>query len=344
MIPKRIRTYLNDRCLNDDIIAVKGIDWDARTNRIVIPIRDKNKKFLFNKYRRDPLAAPEVSKYTYDTGSKISLYNIDTVSVGDRVIITEGEFDCLVLEAHGFKSVSSTGGAGSFQKEWAKDLSLNETYICYDADTAGAHGVIKTHVDLPGSRMIWLPIIPGTKDVTDFFMNEDNPVQQFRELMMKAHSLNFPIEPEEIPETKIVLKRLKSAFDFIADKYVYIDRELANKGKSTLYTSEVLRYCNERSDYYDHLLKYKNNPERHFDEDALAEAKRYPMQSILKVNAQGFARCIWHDENTPSMKYYPKTNTVYCFGCSRAGDVLDVYMAKRGVTLSEAIKALTKHG
>jgi len=71
------------------------------------------------------------------------------------------------------------------------------------------------------------------------------------------------------------------------------------------------------------------------------KAKMYPITSLIKVNKAGFARCVWHDEKTPSMKYYPKTNHVYCFGCHRRGDAIDVVQAIRGCSFGEAVDQLS---
>jgi hypothetical protein len=43
----------------------------------------------------------------------------------------------LVLEANGFKAITSTAGARAFKKEWAKEFeSILEVYICFDNDEA----------------------------------------------------------------------------------------------------------------------------------------------------------------------------------------------------------------
>lgn len=76
----------------------------------------------------------------------------------------------------------------------------------------------------------------------------------------------------------------------------------------------------------------------------LGEIKRNcPITDHIEFNGANMARCIWHREKTASMKYYPKDNHVYCFGCNKHGSVIDVVMAKDNCTFLEALKKL-KHG
>lgn len=41
-----------------------------------------------------------------------------------------------------------------------------------------------------------------------------------------------------------------------------------------------------------------------------------------KPNRSGFIRCPFHQEDTPSLKIYPDSNSFYCFGCGVGGDVI----------------------
>lgn len=47
--------------------------------------------------------------------------------------------------------------------------------------------------------------------------------------------------------------------------------------------------------------------------------------------------CPFHEDDKPSMKIYPETNTFHCFGCGKTGDVIDFIMLKEGITKHEAI-------
>lgn len=69
-------------------------------------------------------------------------------------------------------------------------------------------------------------------------------------------------------------------------------------------------------------------------------AKLVPIDSIVHFT-RGFAPCLWHDEKTPSMKYYKKNNKVHCFGCGKGGDVIDVMQQIKQCDVKTAVQFLT---
>ena len=60
----------------------------------------------------------------------------------------------------------------------------------------------------------------------------------------------------------------------------------------------------------------------------------------LQLNAQGFCRCPFHAEDTPSCKIYPGSNGFYCFGCGAGGDVISLAARLLGLTPIEAARRL----
>lgn len=70
----------------------------------------------------------------------------------------------------------------------------------------------------------------------------------------------------------------------------------------------------------------------------IERANQYPIENLVKF-VRGKAPCIWHKEKTPSMHLYPD-NHVYCFGCSKGGDAIAVYMTLKEAGFEEAVKSL----
>lgn len=72
----------------------------------------------------------------------------------------------------------------------------------------------------------------------------------------------------------------------------------------------------------------------------IAKAKMVPISNYVDFNRAGFALCLWHNEKSPSMKYSPKYNKVYCFASCGGHDIIDVIQVIKSCSLSEAVKFL----
>lgn len=75
-------------------------------------------------------------------------------------------------------------------------------------------------------------------------------------------------------------------------------------------------------------------------ETDLISLKQIPIDRFISFNSSGMAKCIFHNEKTPSMKYYKKSNTVHCFGCGKTADVIDIVRELNKCTFKEALKIL----
>lgn len=73
----------------------------------------------------------------------------------------------------------------------------------------------------------------------------------------------------------------------------------------------------------------------------IQKAKEFPIPDMLGEGKSNFYSCLWHREKTPSMKYYPDTNTVHCFGCGEGGDAIEVAKKLYNTNFVETIKNLT---
>ena len=56
----------------------------------------------------------------------------------------------------------------------------------------------------------------------------------------------------------------------------------------------------------------------------------------IETNFAGFSHCIFHSENTASMKFFSDSGRFYCFGCGASGDSIDLVAQLFGTSRSEA--------
>lgn len=137
---------------------------EFHSGRIVIPYLSRGS--VLQVRGKDPAA-----KYFTPTGDSVRLYNQDALRDADYVIVTEGEFDCLILEQHllmaadpRVRRIAIVGlpGAGVWPggKEGFADYfrDAKRVYIGFDPDDTGKREALKLK-ELLGSkaRVIELP-------------------------------------------------------------------------------------------------------------------------------------------------------------------------------------------
>ena len=88
--------------------------------------------------------------------------------------------------------------------------------------------------------------------------------------------------------------------------------------------------------------KVNTNIERPtFSSDKVTQAKAYPIPNLMEFKFNK-ARCLWHNEKKGSLNYFPKTNSLYCFGCAKYADAIDVYRQLNNVGFRKAVDELNK--
>lgn len=298
--------WLHKRGITDEVIALFNIDTThihpVIGECIKIPITS-----TFAKYRRDPLQ-DQKPKYLYDSGGKVTLYGADKLKGQRDILITEGELDTLVAWSHNLPSVSSTGGALSFQEDWAIILADYQCYLAFDNDDAGAEGMVKVLQYIPDAKVVLIPETPGVKDISDYVSRGGD-----------LHKL---------------LQSAKSYPDAAAVEDDYNHRKAT--WQSTRFHEKYLEKARQQ------VQRSSSEPNPYTGSDPVLKARAYPMINLIKFEGKK-ACCPWHTEKTPSLAYYPKTNTAYCFGsCGKAYDAIDAYMHVHGVGFLDAVKELNK--
>jgi len=188
-LPPRIRQYLNDRGITDPVIDTHLLGWNGW--RITLPIFNREGKLAFFKLAKDPDDKTDNPKMLIPHGASAELYGWEQINrKTEAIIICEGEFDRLVLEAQGFAAVTSTGGAGTFRPQWAEVFrDIPRVYICFDRDEAGQRGAERIGCLIPHARIVRLPGEVGEGgDVTDFFVRLGKTRDEFAVLLGNAQT------------------------------------------------------------------------------------------------------------------------------------------------------------
>jgi DNA primase len=186
-LPQRIRDYLKDRGIDDDVIDRHLLGWNG--SRITIPIFNRDGELAFFKLAKDPYDLMPGPKIMASKGAYLELYGWDVVlKRPPQIIMCEGEFDRLVLAAQGFDAVTSTGGASGFKPEWGEAFaSIPQVYICFDRDAAGRRGALQAARFIPHAKLVELPNDVGTGgDVTDLFVRLGWKREAFLRLLEQA--------------------------------------------------------------------------------------------------------------------------------------------------------------
>jgi DNA primase len=61
----------------------------------------------------------------------------------------------------------------------------------------------------------------------------------------------------------------------------------------------------------------------------------------LEMNRQGFMKCPFHSDDTPSLKVYEDIGKgFYCFSCNKGGSIINFVMGYFGLVYADAVKKL----
>lgn len=198
-LPDRIRRYLSGRGIFGYVVDHRLLGWNGA--RITIPVFNQRGVCAFFRLAKDPDDKSDSPKMLSSRGTSAELFGWEVLFRRPKeVIICEGEFDRLVLEACGFDAVTSTGGAGTFRKEWVSAFAeIPEVYVCFDRDDAGRKGALRVGQLIPHAKIVELPEEVGESgDVSDFFVRLRRTADDFIGLLGEAR----PAPPLAGPEIK----------------------------------------------------------------------------------------------------------------------------------------------
>ena len=145
-------------------------------------------------------------KYRQPSGWVQRPFNVDDSYGADELILTEGEFDCMIAIQMGYKSMG-VPGAAQWQDGWndyVKDVK--RVWAVFDNDSAGRKGIdrIKEKVG-PKIRGLTVPPKPGgddedANDLSDWIVEQKHTAEDFANLL-KRHKGGLLISVREAMES-----------------------------------------------------------------------------------------------------------------------------------------------
>lgn len=151
--------------------------------------------------------------------------------------------------------------------------------------------------------------------------------------------------PYNIKFTKDIIRDHIKMFDESIQDMMSLKRNSDNQGERAYISMRIEDVLKFKEDYKKLLQAYTTKKETSsvggVSETDIQVAKEYPMSDLVNIDNRGFANCIFHSEDTPSMKYYPNSNTFHCFGCGVNADTIKVAQKLYGDNFINTVKRLS---
>jgi len=168
---KKALDYLRGRNISDDIIDKFKLGQEPQSDRITIPIYDQF-GFCVNIRRMGWLKEHRTKALNIKGKGAVRLFPEKNLIMERRIVLVEGEFDCLVGRALGLPTVTWTGGASNWNDEYTHLFTGKAVWLLYDNDRAGREGMEQAREKLaPFTPHIFQPEPPlgkRYKDLTDW--------------------------------------------------------------------------------------------------------------------------------------------------------------------------------
>lgn len=302
----------------DGTISKFMLGWDGRN--ITIPIYDANCDCANFKLKRDP-TLPSGSKGMFSLlgrGRKRLFNEFILKDPLNFIVISEGEWDTMLLTQYQYPAVTSTGGCLSFDKTWIEAFSkVKKIFLCFDQDRngAGRKGLIKTArlfqeqkiktfiIELPHPTSISDKYYEKI-DVTDYFVTLGKTKQDFDKLLNEAKEYEDKDDEEtdekdaksESLALQLVREIKKEKIVFFHDEYKQGYAALKGDGR------EILKLRSRAFKEYISYFMFKKNGRiisadtitniiQVLEGGALFEGERYDLQIRISKKDE----VIWYD-------------------------------------------------
>ena len=192
---KKLRTaarkYLRKtRNLSSSVIEEFKLGYEASSERITIPIYDKFKTCV-NMRRIAWTMAYSPKALNLKGHGEVRLFPENKIVFERRLLLVEGEWDCLVGRSMGLPTCTWTGGAASWNEKYEHFFRDKAVWVLYDNDKAGDTGATQAMNKLEAAQSVHMVanFFERGTDLTD--ISKANP-SWLSALKKTIESFKFP--------------------------------------------------------------------------------------------------------------------------------------------------------
>lgn len=207
------------RGLTEESLAKYRVGWCTKRERNTFPVFDESYNLVnvrFHNSKKDP----KTLNWTgYGQARMWGLERLAKAAPGITVVITEGEFDAMLVEQEtGLLATSTTNGAKAFIPDWVKFFHTFHVVLLYDSDAPGREAVhslvlpaFKPAIEagqVLSIKVIWLydmPVDKGHKDFTDWVVKDGGSGTRLKEIIQQTPPHAYPA-PANLLEPPVVLE------------------------------------------------------------------------------------------------------------------------------------------
>jgi len=177
-------SYLTGRGIGSATIADYHLGYDPHTKRITIPILDQFGSCV--NIRMPAFDRSRKSKYKTLNAKghgEVRLYPEWLAVNEDKLLLVEGEWDCLIGRQLRLPTVTWTGGANGWNHDYDWLFKDKNVMVMYDNDESGRKGQANAIEKL--NRVVancssYTPIDGMPKDLNDWWLKSPEAVRKFR--------------------------------------------------------------------------------------------------------------------------------------------------------------------
>src|SRR3989344_397999 len=147
----------------------------------------------------------------------------------------------------------------------------------------------------------------------------DKDRRLYKELFIKKYGNSDKVDLSLAVSKKLIAKENEIHYKhFLEGKFHYRQKVLlknVNPKNENKLDLELLKKVKQQKEY----SNTSNFENRKYNKNIIEIATKYN----LVISSNNKSICPFHNDSNPSLQFYPTTNSFFCFGCRRGGDIIE---------------------